>query len=69
MPNNATKSHIKNTTSVSKSSFAKNDDLAALKSKVDRLDIGKLRTTPVDLLKLSDVVTDTSNLVTSNSRN
>ena len=27
-----------------------------MKSKVDKLDIGKLETTPVDLIKLSDIV-------------
>ena len=30
--------------------------LSSFKSKVDKLDIGKLETTPVDLRKLSDVV-------------
>ena len=29
---------------------------ASLKSEIDKLDIGKLETTPVDLSKLSDVV-------------
>ena len=32
----------------------KDVDLASLKSKIDKLDIGKLETTPVDLSKLSD---------------
>ena len=31
-------------------------NLSNLKSKVDKLDIGKLETTPVDLRKLSNVV-------------
>ena len=31
-------------------------DLSSLKSKIDELDIGKLKTTPIDLSKLSDVV-------------
>ena len=31
-------------------------DLASLKSEIDRLDIGKLETTPIDISKLSDVV-------------
>ena len=34
----------------------KRDDLADLKSKLDKLDICKLETTPVDLNKLNDVV-------------
>ena len=36
--------------------FAKKVDLASLKSETDKLDIGKLETTPVDISKLSDVV-------------
>ena len=32
----------------------KDVDLASLKSKIDKLDIGKLETTPVDLSKLSN---------------
>ena len=32
------------------------DDFSSLKSKVDKLNIGKSETTPVDLIKLSDVV-------------
>ena len=31
-------------------------NLSSLKSKVDKLDIGKLETTPVDLSKLSNIV-------------
>ena len=31
-------------------------DLSGLKHKIDKLDIGKLETTPVDLSKLSDAV-------------
>ena len=36
--------------------FAKKDDLASLKTEIDKLDIGKLETTPVDFSKLSDTV-------------
>ena len=32
------------------------NDLISLKSKVDELDLGKLKTTSIDLSKLSDVV-------------
>ena len=49
MSNYATKSELKNATDVYISDFAK-------KSEVDKLDIGKLKTTPIDLSKLSDVV-------------
>ena len=36
--------------------FAKKDDLAHLKSEVNQFDIDELKTTPVDLSKLSNVV-------------
>ena len=36
--------------------FAKKVDLVSLKSETDKLDIGKLETTPVDISKLSDVI-------------
>ena len=36
--------------------FNKKFDLASLKPKVDKLDIGKLETTSIDLSGLSDVV-------------
>ena len=47
---------MKKTTGVHASKFDKKIDLANLKSEIDRLDIDKLETTPVDLSKLSDVV-------------
>ena len=47
---------MKKTTGVQASKFDKKIDLANLKSEIDRLDIDKLETTPVDLSKLSDVV-------------
>ena len=37
------------------SSFASKTNLAALKTKVDKIDVDKLRTTPTDLAKLSNV--------------
>ena len=36
--------------------FAEKADAARLKPEFDELDIGELETTPVDLIKLSDVV-------------
>ena len=36
--------------------FAKNCDLASLKSEVEKLDTDMLKTFPIDLSKLSDVV-------------
>ena len=51
-----TKDDVKNITNVDVSSFASKTNLAALKTEVDKLDTAKLKTTPVDLAKLSNVV-------------
>ena len=56
LSNYATKDDIKNITHVDTSSFALKTNLANLKSEVDKLDIEKLATIPVDLSKLSNVV-------------
>ena len=47
---------LKNVTHVDTSSFALKTNLANLKTEVDKLDIDKLTSVPVDLSKLSDVV-------------
>ena len=47
---------MKKPTSAHSSKFDKKIGLTSLKSEIDKLDIGKLETTPVDLSKLSDVV-------------
>ena len=52
----ATKTDLKNVTHVDTLSFALKANLASLKTEVDKWDIGKLTTVPVDLSKLSDVV-------------
>ena len=52
----ATKADIKNISYVDTSSFALKTNLANLKTEVDKLDIDKLATVPVDLSKLSNVV-------------
>ena len=54
--NYATKKDINDITHVDTSDFALKTNLANLKSEVDKLDIGKLATVPVDLSKLSNVV-------------
>ena len=54
--NYAAKTDLKNITHVDVSSFASKTNLAALKTEVDKLDTDKLKTTPVDLAKLSNVV-------------
>ena len=40
------------------SSFASKTNLAALKTKVDKIDVDKLKTAPVDLAKLTNAVED-----------
>ena len=56
LSNYATKTDLKNVTHVDTSSFALKTNLASLKTEVDKLDIDKLVSLPVDLSKLSDVV-------------
>ena len=56
LTNYATKTNLKNITHVDVSGFASKTNLAALKSEVDKIDIDKLKTTPTDLAKLSNVV-------------
>ena len=56
LANYATKDDIKNITHVHVSSFASKTNLAALKTEVDKIDADKLKTVPVDLAKLSNVV-------------
>ena len=51
-----TKADLKNGTGVETSNFVKMADLANVNSEVDKLDISKLKSTPVDLSKRSDVV-------------
>ena len=52
----ATKTDLKNATGVDRSSFAKESDLANLKSDVDKLDIYKLRNVPTNLSNLKSKV-------------
>ena len=56
LSNYAKKSHLKNVTHVDISSFALKSNLASLKTKVDKIDVDKIKTVPVDLSKLSNVV-------------
>ena len=56
MSNYATKSDLKGVTGIDTSKFGKRFDLANLKLDVNDLDIDKLKTIPVDLSKLSNVV-------------
>ena len=52
LSNYATKADLKNATGVDTSKFAKNVDLASLKSEVDKLDIDKLEKVPTGLNSL-----------------
>ena len=56
LTNYATKTDIKSITHTDVSSFASKTNLAALKTKVDKIDVDKLKTVPDDLAKLSNVV-------------
>ena len=54
LTNYATKTDLNNITHVDTSSFASKTNLAALKTEVDKIDIDKLKTAPVDLAKLTN---------------
>ena len=56
LTNYTTKTDLKNITHTDVSSFASKTNLAALKTEVDKIDADKLKTVPVDLAKLSNVV-------------
>ena len=47
---------LKNTTGVDTSQLASKSDLLSLKTEVDKIDVDKSKTVPVDLSKLSNVV-------------
>ena len=72
LANYATKDDVKNITHVDVSSYATKANSAALKSEIHKIDVEKLKTVPVDLAKLSNVVkndvvkkTDSNTKVTS----
>ena len=56
LSNYATKTDLKNVRHVDTSNFPPKANLASIKTEVDKLDIDKLASVPVDLSKLSDVV-------------
>ena len=56
LTNYAPKTDLKNITHVDVSSFASKTNLAALKTEVDKIYVDKLKTTPVDLAKLTNAV-------------
>ena len=56
LSNYASKTDLKNVRHVDTSNFPPKANLASIKTEVDKLDIDKLASVPVDLSKLSDVV-------------
>ena len=56
LANYATKDDVKNITHVDASNFASKTNLAALKTEIGKIDTDKLKSTPADLAKLSNVV-------------
>ena len=56
MSNYATKTDVKNVTHVDVRIFASKTNLASLKTEVDKIDADKLKTVPIYLGKLSNVV-------------
>ena len=56
LSNYATKKDINDITHVDVSGFASKTNLAASKTEIDKIDTDKLKTTPADLSKLSNVV-------------
>ena len=56
LSNYATKTDLKNVSHVDLSSFALKSNLASLNTEVDKIDADKIKTVPVDLAELSNVV-------------
>ena len=56
LSNYATKTDLKTVSHVDVSSFALKSNLASLTTEVDKIDADKLKTVPVDVAKLSNVV-------------
>ena len=56
LSNYATKTDLKNVSHADVSRFALKSNLASLKTEVDKIDADKLKTVPVDLAKLSNMV-------------
>ena len=56
LSNYATKTNLKNVSHVDVRSFVLKSNLLSLKTEVDKIDADKLKTVPVDLAELSNVV-------------
>ena len=56
LTNYATKKDLKNITNIDVSSFASKTNLSALETEVDKIDVDKLKTAPVDFAKLTNAI-------------
>ena len=56
LSNHATKADLKNGTGIDTSKLALKSNLASLKAEIDKINVGKLKTVPIDLSKLRNVV-------------
>ena len=56
LSNYATKTDLNKATGIDTSNPALKSNLAKLKAEIDKIDVGKLKTVPVDLSKLNNVV-------------
>ena len=56
MSNYTTKTDLENAAGIDTSNSALKSNLASLKAEVDKIDVDKLNTAPVDLSKVSNVV-------------
>ena len=56
LSNYATKTNLKGATEIDTTNLALKSDLAKLKAEKDKIDVDKLKTVPVDLSKLSNIV-------------
>ena len=56
MSNYATKLDLENESGLDTSKLAAKSDLASLKAEVDKIDVDKLKTVPIDLSKLTNVL-------------
>ena len=56
LSNYATKADLKNATGIDTTKLTGKSDLVSLKAEIDKLDIDKLISVPVDISKLSDIV-------------
>ena len=69
MSNYSTKSDLKKATGADTSKFARKTDVVSLKSDIEKLDVDKLKTVPLDLKKKLYNWNDENRLVTNTALN